>query len=95
MVVKATIGEGGTVTIPAELLAQLHLCEGTEVLIAEDGGALVISSTERDPDQAWFWTEEWQAGERAADADKAAGRVTGPMTGEEFTAALLARMKPE
>ena len=26
-------------------------------------------------DQAWFFTAEWQAGERAADADIAAGRV--------------------
>ena len=24
--------------------------------------------------QAWFWTEEWQAGEREAEADLAAGR---------------------
>jgi hypothetical protein len=24
--------------------------------------------------QAWFWTPEWQAGEREADADLAAGR---------------------
>ncbi len=26
-------------------------------------------------DQAWFWSEEWQAGEREAEADIAAGRV--------------------
>jgi len=26
-------------------------------------------------DQSWFWTPEWQAGEREADADIAAGRV--------------------
>ena len=25
-------------------------------------------------DQAWFWTEEWQAGERESEADLAAGR---------------------
>ena len=25
-------------------------------------------------DQAWFWTNEWQAGEREAEADLAAGR---------------------
>ena len=29
---------------------------------------------EIDPDQAWFWTREWQAGEREADADLAAGK---------------------
>lgn len=27
-------------------------------------------------DQAWFWTDRWQAMEREADADIAAGRVT-------------------
>jgi hypothetical protein len=26
-------------------------------------------------DQLWFWTPEWQAKEREADADRAAGRV--------------------
>ena len=26
-----------------------------------------------DPDPAWFWTPEWQAGEREADAQPAAG----------------------
>ncbi len=25
-------------------------------------------------DQAWFWSKEWQAGEREAEADLAAGR---------------------
>ena len=25
-------------------------------------------------DQTWFWTEEWQSGEREAEADLAAGR---------------------
>lgn len=29
-----------------------------------------------DPDQAWFWTDTWQAGEREVDADIAAGRIT-------------------
>lgn len=28
-----------------------------------------------DPDQAWFWTEDWQAGERQADAEIAAGEL--------------------
>jgi len=26
-------------------------------------------------EQAWFWAEEWQKGEREAEEDKAAGRV--------------------
>jgi len=43
---------------------------------------------ERAPDQAWFWTPEWQAGERKADADKTAGRFTHYEDGETFLAAL-------
>lgn len=27
-------------------------------------------------DQRWFWTKEWQSGERQVDADMAAGRFT-------------------
>jgi hypothetical protein len=44
-----------------------------------------------DPDQAWFWTPEWQAKEREADADKAAGRVERFESDEAFTAALEER----
>ena len=29
---------------------------------------------EIDPNQAWFWTKEWQENERRADEDKRAGR---------------------
>ena len=35
-------------------------------------------------DQAWFWTEEWQAGEREAEADLAAGRYETFDTMEEL-----------
>jgi hypothetical protein len=37
--------------------------------------ALFELDAERDPDQAYFWTRQWQAGEQAADLDIAAGRV--------------------
>jgi hypothetical protein len=41
------------------------------------------------PEQAWFWTEEWQAGEREVDREIAAGRlITG--TPEAFDAVLEA-----
>ena len=38
--------------------------------------------------QAWFWTPEWQAKEREADADIAAGRVEHFSSDDEFLAAL-------
>lgn len=40
------------------------------------------------PDQAWYWTPEWQAGEREVDDDLAAGRVSVSASDEEFLAAL-------
>jgi hypothetical protein len=41
-----------------------------------------------DPDQAWFWAPEWQAGERAADVDLAAGRSRRFDSDEAFVKAL-------
>jgi hypothetical protein len=35
---------------------------------------LAVEALATAEDQAWFWTEEWQAGEREAEADLAAGR---------------------
>ncbi|HVA05235.1 MAG TPA: AbrB family transcriptional regulator [Acidimicrobiales bacterium] len=46
-----------------------------------------------DATQAWFWSPEWQAGEREADADQAAGRVETFGSGEEFIGALRSRAK--
>ncbi len=43
-----------------------------------------------DDDQAWFWTQEWQVGEREATADREAGRSNVYYSGEEFIAALEA-----
>jgi len=40
------------------------------------------------PDQEWFWTPEWIAGEREADADIAAGRSKTFYSDEEFLAYL-------
>lgn len=40
------------------------------------------------PDQAWFWTLEWQAGESEADADLAAGRSSVDRSDEDFLAGL-------
>jgi antitoxin PrlF len=41
-----------------------------------------------DPGQAWFWTPEWQAGEREADAEIAAGGGTRYGSDEDFLGAL-------
>jgi len=40
------------------------------------------------PGQEWFWTAEWQAAEKAAEADLAAGRVETYENDTEFLASL-------
>jgi hypothetical protein len=40
------------------------------------------------PDQSWFWTDEWQEAEREAEEDLAAGRYDEFYTADEFVASL-------
>lgn len=82
-------------TLPEEIRAAARLEEG-DLLEAEitDEGILLRPQKVIDATQAWFWTREWQAGEREADADLAAGRGPTFDSGEEFLDALRARAKP-
>lgn len=41
-----------------------------------------------DPEQLYFWTRQWQAWEREAEADKRAGRLVGDGTLKGLLAAL-------
>jgi hypothetical protein len=74
--------------------AELHkLIDELPDTAVEGAGVLLrgIIKGPIDPDQAWFWTPEWQAKEREADADKAAGRVERFESDEAFMAALKER----
>ena len=44
-----------------------------------------------EPDQRYWWTEEWQKGERAAEADRRAGRVVGTFDSVEGMKGALKR----
>jgi hypothetical protein len=46
------------------------------------------TSSGRAADQAWFWTREWQEGEREVDEAVAAGQTTFFGSVEEFLASL-------
>jgi hypothetical protein len=64
---------------------------------AVDGAAILlgeITDGRIDSEQAWFWTREWQAKEREADEDLAAGRVTTFESDDELLGALEADLKP-
>ena len=79
----------GQITVPREIREAAHLAEGDPVefeIISE--GILLRPKKVIDSTQAWFWTEAWQAGERAASADIAEGRVTTYKSTEDFLGAL-------
>ncbi len=85
----------GQITIPREVREAAHLEEGDPVEVEmTPEGILLRPQKVIDATQAWFWTPEWQAGEREADADLAAGRGETFNSGEEFIEALRSRPKP-
>lgn len=92
---RTTLRAKGQLTLPEEIRAAARLEDGDlfDAEITEDGILLrprkVIDAT-----QAWFWTPEWQAGEREADADRTAGRVEVFGSDQDFTAALRSIAKP-
>jgi hypothetical protein len=52
-------------------------------------GKVRITLEPIDPDQAWFWTPEWQAAEREVDAEIAAGNYKDFATMDDFIADLM------
>ncbi len=90
-----TVRNKGQITIPADIRKAARLEEGDPLeveLVAE--GILLRPRKVIDATQAWFWTPEWQAGERRADEELAAGLGERFESDEEFLAALEERMKP-
>lgn len=56
---------------------------------AVDDDQLIVTPVRVVPkSQAWFWSPDWQASEREADADREAGRVTNFGSDEEFLTSL-------
>jgi AbrB family looped-hinge helix DNA binding protein len=92
---RTTLRAKGQLTLPEEIRAAAHLEDG-DLFDAEitDEGILLRPRKVIDATQAWFWTPGWQAGEREADADQAAGRVEVFGSEEDFTAALRSAAKP-
>ncbi|MGH2409665.1 MAG: hypothetical protein ACRDGS_04755 [Chloroflexota bacterium] len=100
---KAEHARQSVIDMAAKLLRSRDmLIEALEALPLDDGAESVdlLASTKEhrreifeklvdvDPDHEWFWTEEWQAGERAVDRDIAAGVPMESGTPEEFLVAL-------
>lgn len=78
VVERAQIRRKNQLTVPRQVRQALHLAEGDEVefTVHADGEVTLRGMTAIPTDQRWFWTEEWQAGEREASAQIAEGGLT-------------------
>jgi AbrB family looped-hinge helix DNA binding protein len=64
------------ITLGQEVRKELNLNEGDVLGISVVDGKIVLEPKKLIPsDQQWFWTEEWQAGEREAQAEIDAGQM--------------------
>jgi AbrB family looped-hinge helix DNA binding protein len=58
------------ITIPQSVRKTLGIEEGDYLDVRVKDGEIILKAKKLiDKDQAWFWTERWQQGEREADED--------------------------
>ena len=70
------VTRNGQITLPANLRRAVNIEVGDYIEVTvQDDGLLLTPKKLIDKSQAYFWTEEWQKGERQADEDKKAGRI--------------------
>lgn len=88
---RTTLRAKGQLTLPEDIRTAAHLQEGDlldAVVTAE--GILLRPQTVIDSTQAWFWTSDWQSGERDAENDKSEVRIESFESGSAFIEALKA-----
>ena len=90
---KTRVRPKGQVTLPSEIRNLLGLNEGDDLAFSlnEQGQVIITRLEVIPPDQAWFWTEQWQKVEREAQADIDAGRVHRYANIDEAVSALEKR----
>ncbi len=92
----ARLGPDEGLKLPEKILRAAGLASGDMLyaeVLDEGEGEVRIRLRKIDPDQAWFWTPEWQVRLQEALDDHAAGRSTIYYSDEEFLASLEERSK--
>ncbi len=87
----ALAGSRGSITLPADVCRRYHLDEPgaqVEVIGRSDGVIELHPVLPHRADQGWFWADRWQAMEREAEEDIAAGRTRVFDSAGEFIADL-------
>jgi len=84
--IYVSVQNRGTIALPPALRRAYHLDQpGAQVEILEEDGRLVlVPKVAVDAAQAWFWTAGWQAGEREASRQLAAGEGVTYGTAADF-----------
>jgi antitoxin MazE len=73
------IGPKHQITIPKDIFKELKLKVGDFLEASIEDNAIVLVPKKLIPkDQAWFWTKEWQKGEREEDQAILKGDLVGP-----------------
>jgi antitoxin PrlF len=71
---RAVLRSRGQITLPREVREALHVEEGDDVAFVVEDGRVTMRGLKSIPaEQAWFWTDSWQAGERQASEEVVAG----------------------
>ena len=91
----ATVDGEGRLVLPQEAQAAAGIAPGRVATfgVVPTVAGVLFRRIDIDPEQAWFWTPQWQAGEREADRNHAEGRTSVYETSEAFLAALETRSK--
>jgi len=72
-------------TLPTKIRKHLHLKVGDVVELKEKRGMiLLIPKKTVDPDQAYFWSKEWQAAEQDVEENLRKGKVHKAANVEEL-----------
>lgn len=84
-----TLRDRGQITLPAAVRNALNVGTGDEILFEVVDNVVVLHAGTWIPrDQAWFWTPEWQAGEREATQEIDEGRTQVHKSANEMFDAL-------
>ena len=82
---RAVVRSRGQITLPREIREALHVEEGDDVAFVVEAGQVTMRGLKSVPaEQSWFWTDSWQAGEREASEQVAAGQGTVFDNGDAF-----------
>ena len=78
------VSRNNQITLPRNLRDRLHIKAGEYLEIEEQDGKVILQPVKVVPSsQAYFYTEEWQAGEAEEDKDIAVGNFSGPFDNAE------------